>query len=670
MTRGRALVMLAVGLVVLVAGALAVSAAAPGGPAAAQPAPTPPLPVPTLDPCEPQIGQTCITPTPPVPSTGLPLPTGLPEPLPPCDPDDPGLPLPQCQPTDVPTTTPPATTPCSGVGCIPQPTTSPPPDGGGPGTEPGEGEGEAECGLTDIGGCITNAINAFFRGLVTLALNPLLDLLSKTLLTTPTPDSLPRIGELWDSSWQILLVCYGLLVLIAGVLVMAYESLQTRHSIKEIAPRIVVGFLAGALSLWVATMGIEIANGLAQAVMGGGVDANSAGNTLKTMILGSLGGGIWIIFIGLFLAGMLIVLLVTYIVRVALTVILIAGAPLALMFHALPQTEGIARWWWKAFGGCLAIQVVQSLTLITAMRVFLAPGGFTVFGPTVSGLVNLLVAIALMYILFKIPFWILGSLRSGGGRSMVGSLARGWLAYKAFGMLSGRGGGGGHRPRPSGGGGGHGRRHATTDPYTRTRTDGDGQYVLPLTGVRRTRPTSTPRSPIPASTHRAVRGRQLMLPLGNDWPENRSVLGRDGQYRLPLDVERVKPSPPPLASGSGGGRRRGGQLELPFDPYKGNRPNRAGQYPLPLDVHRIQATRSTPRPPSPPASPRRRPPRWSCRSTRTRATGRPAPGSTRSPWRACADPRPPHPHPHPHPPRPPRRRRALRRRRASSCGSR
>ncbi|MGH3620929.1 MAG: hypothetical protein ACRDQ5_03955, partial [Sciscionella sp.] len=268
-----------------------------------------------------------------------------------------------------------------------------------------------------------------------------------TLLTTPTPDSLPRVGELWDNSWQILLASYALLILIAGILVMGYETVQTRHSIKEIAPRLVVGFLAGALSLWVATKGIEIANGLAHAVMGGGLDAHSAGETLKNLVLGSLGGGIFLIFIGLFLAGMLLVLLVTYIVRVALTVILIAGAPIALMFHALPQTEGIAMWWWKAFGGCLAIQVVQSLTWITAMKVFLAPGGFALFGPTRSGLVNLLVALALLYILFKIPFWILGSLRGGGRRSLVGSLVRGVIVYKTFGVLGGHGGGGGRRSR-------------------------------------------------------------------------------------------------------------------------------------------------------------------------------------------------------------------------------
>ena len=263
----------------------------------------------------------------------------------------------------------------------------------GPSTgQPGEGDtGQVGCGLTSLGGCVSNAITVFFRGLVAAALNPLLELLSKTLLTTPTPESLPRIGELWSNSWQILLASYAVLILVAGMVVMAYQSLQTHYSIKEIAPRVVVGFLAGAMSLGMASTAIEIANALAQAVLGEGLDAASTGETLGNLVLGSVNGGIFVLLVGVFVAGMLLVLLVTYLVRVALTVVLVAGAPLALMFHALPQTEGIARWWWKAFGGCLAIQVVQSLTLITAMKVFLSPGGFTPFGPTTSGLVNLLV---------------------------------------------------------------------------------------------------------------------------------------------------------------------------------------------------------------------------------------------------------------------------------------
>ncbi|ONI71120.1 hypothetical protein ALI144C_52295 [Actinosynnema sp. ALI-1.44] len=605
--------MLALSLVVLLGGTLAVSAATPGhGPVAAQPAPTPPepssnplAPVPTDNPCPsgsplPVCHLPAPTTTPPLTGIPLPIPTGSPT----SSPCIPGPFQPPCQP---PSSSSPV--PCTGEGCIPQPSTSAPPTGPGNGQPGPPGKEEDNCGITDIGACITEAINAFFRGIVTAALNPLLDLLSKTLLTTPMPDKLPRIGELWDNSWQILLVCYGLLILIGGILVMGYQTLQTRHSVKEIAPRIVVGFLAGALSLWAATKAIAIANGLAQAVMGGGLDASSAGETLRNLILGSLNGGIFIIFIGIFLAGMLIVLLVTYIVRVAITVVLLAGAPLALMFHALPHTEGIARWWWKAFGGCLAIQVGQSLTLITAMKVFLAPGGFTLFGPTVSGLVNLLVALALMYILFKIPFWVLSSVKGTGGRSILGSIVRGFIAYKTFGLLGGRGGGG-RKSRPSGGGGGGGRGRGgngggggrgPADPYAHARTAADCQYVLPLVGVRRSRPAAKPK-PTPALKPKAGQGRQLALPLGDDWPEIKPVRGRDGQYRLPMDAERVKSAPPPASPNQPGGRRRGGQqLELPFDPYKGNRPTRSGQYPLPLDGVRRTPRPSTPPPAAPPA---------------------------------------------------------------------
>ena len=546
------------------------------------------------------------------------------EPVDPCVDPNPLLPI--CattdpEPSDPPTSAPSApgpssdpTAPCEGEGCLPPLAPTPPADPGGPGGPGPAGAGESTdtpCGFTDIGGCITNAIDGFFRGIVTAALNPLLDLLSNSLLTTPTPQDLPQLGELWSSSWQILLACYGLLIMLAGVLVMTHESVQTRYSAKEIGPRLVAGFLASALSLWAATRAIEIANGLSRAVVGADLDAASAGGALREIVLGSLGdGGIFLILIGLVLAGMLVALLVGFVIRVALTVILIAGAPIALMFHALPQTEHIAFWWWKAFGGCLAIQVVQSLTLITAMRVFLTPGGFTLLGPNNDGLVNLLVACALMYILFKIPFWVLGSIRGGGGgRSLVGSLIRGFIAYKTFGLLSGRGRSGGStagragRARSEGASGG--QAGGEPDPYARVRSTPDGQYVLPLGGLRRSRPdraTTSDPGPTAGGGARGGQGRQLALPLGEDWPENRPVLGRDGQYRLPLDVTRVPRPPVPsgggaaTASSTGRGRSRAGtQLELPLDPYRGNRPTRSGQYPLPLgDLPRSRAVSPSP----------------------------------------------------------------------------
>ncbi|MFF4591472.1 hypothetical protein [Amycolatopsis sp. NPDC001319] len=105
---------------------------------------------------------------------------------------------------------------------------------------------------------------------MTDALNSLLALLGKTLLATPDPASVPGLAQLWTESWQILLAVYGIVVLVAGLILMSYQTLQPRYSVKEIAPRLAVGFLAGTLSLFIAGKAISLANGLAQAVMGQG----------------------------------------------------------------------------------------------------------------------------------------------------------------------------------------------------------------------------------------------------------------------------------------------------------------------------------------------------------------------------------------------------------------
>lgn len=344
---------------------LALGAAVAGSPTAtAQPAPTP-----------------TPSPTPPSPQPPLPLPPvqGCPpsSPLPTCGQ------LPQSNPPLKPSPTP-GPGPCTGEGCIPQPTsTAPPPST--PDTAPGDGQGSdqsSSCGITNIPACVSDAIESFFRDLVAPGLNGLLDLFAKYVLVTPPLDQVPVMGQIWGSSQQIVVAVYALLVLVAGVIVMAHETLQTRHSIKEVLPRVIVGFLAANLSLFFGGKAIEIANALSQAILGDQVNPDTAAQAMKTTLMGSLNnnqGGMLIIFTALALLIMIVVVLLTYIVRITLTVILLAGAPLLLMCHALPQTEGIAFWWWKAFGGVLAIQVGQSLALVAAIKLFFWPGGITLF---------------------------------------------------------------------------------------------------------------------------------------------------------------------------------------------------------------------------------------------------------------------------------------------------
>lgn len=479
----------------------------------------------------------------------------------------------------------------------------------------GSTAGESDCGVTNISGCVATAIDGFFQRLVDSALNPLLRLLSQTLLTTPEPGDLPQIDGLWQSSWQLVLAAYGLVVVAAGVLLMAYETLQTRWGWRELVPRLVVGFVAGAMSMVIATQAIRLANGLAAALAGGGVDSDSAAAALRGLMStgGGTASGLFVILLRNALVVVLTVLLIAYVVRVTITVVLVVAAPIALMCHALPSTEPIARWWWRAFGACLGIQVVQSLVLVTALRVFLTPGGWGFFGPNQGGLMSLLVALALMGVLIKIPFWLLSALRINPGGTLAGSLVRSYVIGKGLGLLTG-----GHTParpqtapprppaRPKSG--------PPPDPYARVRATANGQLMLPLKGVHRVKPAAAPPARIPPAWSVPVpapQGEQLKLPL----PQWHSVdlgpkprQGRDGQYQLPITVPRARKAPlprEPATAPVSAPRRAGKQLAFDFaaappDPYATVRPLRGGQYPLPFEVRRVPAPRTAA--PLPPAA--------------------------------------------------------------------
>ncbi len=336
----------------------------------------------------------------------------------------------------------------------------------------------SDCGVTHIADCVATAIDGFFHRLVDSALNPLLELLSQTMLTTPDPADLPRIGQLWSSSWQLVLAMYGLVIIAAGILLMVHQTLQTRWGWRELLPRLVGGFVAGAMSMTVATVAIRFANGLASALAEDGVSADSASAALQSMI--HVGAGtatnLFITLLLCALSTVMSILMITYVIRVAITVVLIVAAPIAMMCYALPATESVARWWWRSMSACLAIQIVQSMVLITGLRVFLSPGGWWFFGPTKSGLVSVIVALAMGLILAKVPFWLLSAMKISSGRSVVGTVARGVIMYKTFGLARTGGKALGRalhpgpvpkltpRPRP--------------DPYAKVSATDEGQLML------------------------------------------------------------------------------------------------------------------------------------------------------------------------------------------------
>jgi hypothetical protein len=326
----------------------------------------------------------------------------------------------------------------------PTPTTSAPPSGGDGRDRlperlpPPFGNGP---GFFDLGARVRDAINGWFRDLVASSLGPLLAMVARTVLATPDLAAAgSRVRELWWVTAGIANASFVLLATVGGVLVMTHETLQTSYGIKQIAPRLVLAVAAANLSLLLAGYGIELANALAAALLGASTDPEHVRATLRTLSLAPLDSSSGLlILLALVLAVMALALVATYVVRVSVLIVLVAGAPLALACHALPKTEGLAYLWWRSFTGCLGVQVGQALVLSMAVRVFFEADRDRVLGLAGSGhLVDLIVAGCLLWMLLRIPVWVSRLVFGRQGSTLV-RLARSYVLYRGIRSFGGRG---------------------------------------------------------------------------------------------------------------------------------------------------------------------------------------------------------------------------------------
>lgn len=310
-----------------------------------------------------------------------------------------------------------------------------PDDGRAPrdGEEFDGGEEDDDPGMFDIPGKVRKAVNDWFRGLVEDALRPSLELVGKTLLATPRVVGEERIRQLWQVVAGIANALLVLAALAAAGLAMTHESVQTRYSIKEVLPRLFVAAILVNASLALSGQMIAFANALSNGVVDSGAEAIQASERLASWVVAAVGGGnIFLIFLGLACAAVAVVLLVLYIVRAALIVLLVCAAPIMLLAHALPQTEGLAHLWWRAMIAALSIQVAQALTLAVAVNVFFTAEGHSALGLSATGgLIDLLVALCLLWVLLKIPFWAKEAVFSGR-RSTIATTVRTYVVSKSL----------------------------------------------------------------------------------------------------------------------------------------------------------------------------------------------------------------------------------------------
>ncbi len=295
--------------------------------------------------------------------------------------------------------------------------------------EPGEGEQDPaevfDCGVLEVSCHITS----WFHGLVSDVVNPLFGWMAAKAFHTPEPT--PGVIGVWEGVSAAVNTAYALLILTAGLVIMAHHSLQAQYGAREVLPRLVVGFVASNLSLVVVRLMSDWSTEFARAFAADGVSAERAARALSARVGPFLlETTAFVVLLLLVLVVLLVMWSLVEIVRIVIVILLTVGAPLMLMFHALPQTNRIAELWWRAMTAVCVIPIVQALAFVALMRVFFEGDTQVLFGAAqiLSGdanLFDLFLLLVLVYVQIRIPFWTYRAVLSGQrGRSPVVSVAK------------------------------------------------------------------------------------------------------------------------------------------------------------------------------------------------------------------------------------------------------
>ncbi len=274
---------------------------------------------------------------------------------------------------------------------------------------------------------------------------------------TGTPPELtymhPLVREAWAVVWGIasaaLLVVLGWMGL--SLIVQPHLG-QSYASWREIVPRLFLGLVAAATSLWWCALVIDVADAVS-GYIAASLDVGPGDllrSTLRTLLnavqSGSVGMSLLLAILYLVYGFFVLYVLVQMIVRLALIDILLALAPIALGLWILPHTAGWGRHWLRTFMTTVFQQSIQLVALALGLGFLEEFASIADFEPVRDLVWKLLLSLSFIYLATRVPS-MLGNAGTFDawlhtlyfGMSLPGTLAR---AAKSMGMLAGAATGG------------------------------------------------------------------------------------------------------------------------------------------------------------------------------------------------------------------------------------
>ena len=233
-------------------------------------------------------------------------------------------------------------------------------------------------------------------------------------ILTGTPPELTYLHPLVRQAWMVVwAVTSGALVVILGwiglTLIMQEHLGGGRAGWQEMVPRVVLGLVGAASSLWWCALVIDIADGVSGfiavslGVSAGDFLRSTLDTFLRAVDAGSVGLGLLMSVLYLIYGFFVLYVLIQMVIRVALIDILLALAPIALGLWILPHTANWGRQWLRTFMLTVFQQAVQLIALALGFGFLNEFAAIAAFEAVQDLIWKLLLSMAFIYMAGRIP---------------------------------------------------------------------------------------------------------------------------------------------------------------------------------------------------------------------------------------------------------------------------
>ena len=253
-------------------------------------------------------------------------------------------------------------------------------------------------------------------------------------ILTGTPADLTYGHELVKLAWMtVWAITSGALVVILGwmglSLIMSEHLGRQQTGWREMVPRLFLGLVAAATSLWWCALIIDVADAVSGFIafelnVTPGDLLRAPLNTFLTAVkAGSVGMAQILALLYLVYGFFVLYVIVQMVLRLALIDILLALAPIALGLWILPHTAGWGRHWLRLFMTTVFQQAVQLIALALGFGFLKEFAAISAFEPVQDLIWKLLMSLAFVYMATRVP-------------SMLGNAGTfdSWLSMLYFGM--------------------------------------------------------------------------------------------------------------------------------------------------------------------------------------------------------------------------------------------